>query len=84
MSWSVYIVQCADSSLYTGIAKGLEKRIDTHNQGKGAKYTARRLPVKLVYSEEAEGRGQASQREYAIKQLTRKQKLSLIQKGGKR
>lgn len=78
MSWSVYIVQCADSTLYTGIAKNLTQRIEAHNKGKGAKYTAARRPVTLAYWEEAEDRRQASQREYAIKQLTRFEKLALI------
>ncbi len=78
MDWRVYIVKCADGSLYTGIAKDLENRIKAHNAGKGAKYTMRRRPVTLVYSEEAENRSQASQREYAIKQLTRSEKLKLL------
>ena len=78
MDWRVYIVKCADGSLYTGIAKDLENRIKAHNDGKGAKYTMRRRPVTLVYSEEAENRSQASQREYAIKQLTRSEKLKLL------
>tara|TARA_R110002020_G_scaffold200217_2_gene402324 strand:- start:527 stop:769 length:243 start_codon:yes stop_codon:yes gene_type:complete len=78
MDWHVYILRCGDDTLYTGIARDLEKRVAVHNSGKGAKYTARRLPVKLTYSEEAENRSAASKREYAIKQLSRAEKLALI------
>jgi len=78
LPWFVYIVECRDSTLYTGIARHLEKRIAAHNAGKGAKYTAVRRPVKLVYAENAESRSAASQREYAIKQLPRAEKLALI------
>jgi putative endonuclease len=78
--WYVYIVECADGSLYTGIATDVNKRIDTHNKGKGAKYTKTRLPVVLRASFEAENRSLASKEEYRIKQLTKKQKLALISK----
>lgn len=78
MGWHVYILRCGDGTLYTGIARDLEKRVVVHNSGKGAKYTARRLPVKLTYSEKAENRSAASKREYAIKQLSRAEKLALI------
>lgn len=78
MDWRVYILRCGDGTLYTGIAKDLDKRVAVHNSGKGAKYTARRLPVKAVYSEEAEDRSAASKREHAIKQLCRAEKLVLI------
>jgi putative endonuclease len=78
--WYVYIVECADGSLYTGIATDVNKRIDTHNKGKGAKYTKTRLPVVLRASFEAENRSLASKEEYRIKQLTRQQKLALISK----
>jgi len=76
--WYVYIVECADGSLYTGITTDVNKRIKTHNEGKGAKYTKTRLPVVLRASFEAENRSLASKEEYRIKQLTRKQKLELI------
>jgi len=75
--WYVYILECADGSLYTGITTDVDKRIQTHNKGKGAKYTRCRLPVKLRVSFEAEDRSQASKEEYRIKQLTREQKLLL-------
>ena len=78
MYWSVYMVRCADGSYYTGIAKDLDARIDVHNQGKGAKYTRSRLPVTLVYTELAPDRSTASQREHAIKQLSRESKEKLM------
>lgn len=74
----VYILECSDSTLYTGWTNNLCKRIETHAKGKGAKYTKCRLPVKLVYFEEYEDKISAQKREYAIKQLTRKEKLQLI------
>ena len=74
----VYIVRCADDTLYTGWTTDLEQRIVTHNAGKGAKYTRSRLPVELVYYETVSERSEALKREHAIKQLTRKQKLKLI------
>jgi len=76
----VYLVQCADDTLYTGIAKDLERRVTEHNESeKGAKYTRARRPVQLVYSEEHTDRSAASKREYEIKKkMTRKQKLQLI------
>ena len=74
-----YIVQCADGSLYTGWTYDLEKRIESHNAGKGAKYTRSRLPVKLVYYESCKDKIAAMKREYAIKQLERKDKLKLIE-----
>jgi len=74
----VYIVECADSSLYAGYTSDLDKRLKVHNQGKGSKYTRSRLPVKLVYSETVESKSNGLKREYQIKQLTRKQKEELI------
>ncbi len=73
-----YMVECSDGSLYTGWTNDIQKRMKAHNQGKGAKYTKSRLPVKLVYAEEHKTRQEAMQREYAIKQLTRVEKLQLI------
>lgn len=80
-SWSVYILRCADGTLYTGIAPDVEKRLQKHNEGKGAKYTRGRTPVELVYREELPDRSEASRREYQIKQLSRGEKLLLIEKG---
>lgn len=73
-----YILRCSDESLYTGWTNDLRKRIRAHNEGKGAKYTKSRVPVSLVYFEEYETKQEAQKREYAIKRLTKKQKLSLI------
>lgn len=79
-SWHVYIVRCADDSLYTGIARDVERRIAEHNAGNGlaANYTRSRRPVVLVYLEAAADRSAASRREYQIKQLSRGQKLALV------
>lgn len=74
----VYMLECSDGSLYTGWTNNLEKRIAAHNNGKGAKYTRVRLPVKLVYYEEYEDKIEAMKREYKIKQLSRKEKVKLI------
>lgn len=74
----VYILKCADGTLYTGWTYDLQARVKRHNSGKGAKYTRPRLPVSLAYSEQLPDERTARQREYAIKQLTRLQKLKLI------
>ncbi len=76
----VYMVKCADDTLYTGIATELDRRIEEHNASdKGAKYTRVRRPVKLVYSEKYPDRSSASKREYEIKKkMTRAEKLALI------
>lgn len=74
-----YIVECRDKSLYTGWTTDLQHRIQMHNAGKGAKYTRSRGPVTLVYSECHETKTEAMKREAAIKKLTRREKLALIQ-----
>lgn len=74
-----YILECCDGSLYTGWTNNLEKRVACHNAGKGGKYTASRLPVKLVYYEIFETKQEAMRREYGIKQLKRKEKIKLIE-----
>ena len=76
--WQVYIVRCRDGTLYTGCTNDLAKRIAAHNEGKGAKYTRSRHPVTLVYFETFETKEEAMRREFAIKQLSRKEKLHLI------
>jgi len=78
--WFVYIVRCADDSLYTGIAKDVERRIEEHNSGNAlaASYTRSRRPVELVYKEAVDTRSTALKREYEIKQLTRRQKDDLL------
>jgi len=77
----VYILKCTDDTLYTGYTINLEERIQTHNSGKGAKYTRGRLPVKLQYYEEFDNKGQALKREHEIKRLSRTDKVKLIKKG---
>ena len=76
----VYVLRCSDNSLYTGWTNNLERRIKAHSNGRGAKYTRARLPVELVYFEEFDDKISAMKREYAIKQLKRKEKLELIKK----
>ena len=76
--WYVYILECSDKTLYTGYTNNLNKRLEKHNSGKGAKYTRPRLPVALYHFEIFPTRSDAMKREYAIKQMTRKEKLALI------
>ena len=76
--WTVYMLRCADDTIYTGIARDAAKRLAAHNSGKGAKYTRARRPVAMIYSEAAPDRSEASRREYAIKRMTRRAKLALI------
>ncbi|MCA9499534.1 MAG: GIY-YIG nuclease family protein [Nitrospira sp.] len=78
MAWTVYMLECADTSLYTGITLDLERRLDEHVKGKGAKYTKHRGPFTVVFTERQETRGQALKREAAIKSMKRKEKLGLI------
>ena len=78
MAWTVYMLQCADNSLYTGITMDLERRLKEHAKGKGAKYTKHRGPFTVVFTERQETKGQALQREAAIKSMKRKEKLGLI------
>lgn len=77
-SYYVYIIECRDKTFYIGYTDDLEKRINIHNEGKGAKYTRGRIPVKLLYYEVYKDKGKAMSREYALKRLTRKQKERLI------
>ena len=74
----VYIVKCADGTYYTGYTNDLERRINQHNAGEGAKYTKGRRPVKLVHSERFKSKSKAMQREYKIKQLARQRKIEII------
>ena len=78
MNWTVYILKCADGTLYTGITNDPERRLAEHEAGQGAKYTKGRGPFQLVYQESCEDRGLASKRENEIKALGRKAKLALI------
>jgi predicted GIY-YIG superfamily endonuclease len=75
----VYMVECSDGSIYTGIAKDVSKRISVHNKGKGAKYTKPRLPVALKWQKMCRDRSMASKYEHKIKKLTRDKKLKLIE-----
>lgn len=77
-SYFVYILLCADDSLYTGITNNIEARLKTHESGKGSKYIRAHLPVKLVYTEKLKTKSLALKREAEIKKLDRQQKLSLI------
>jgi len=77
-AWAVYIVECADGTLYTGVATDVVARVAAHNAGRGAKYTRGRLPVRLVYREAVGDRGAALRREHAIKQLSRVAKRRLV------
>ncbi len=78
MAWNVYILRCGDCTLYTGCTNDLARRLKTHQEGKGAKYTRSRLPVELAYSEPAADKSQALRREAAIKRLSRREKLDLV------
>ena len=75
----VYILKCKDDTFYTGWTVNLDKRIQAHNAGKASKYTRARLPVQLIYFETFENKIFAQKREYEIKQLSRPQKISLIE-----
>lgn len=80
--WHVYLVRCADDSFYCGISNDVDKRILNHNAGRGAKYTATRTPVSLVWSQPCTDRSEASRREYRIKLMNRRGKEKLVAAGG--
>ncbi|MEO0619960.1 MAG: GIY-YIG nuclease family protein [Pseudomonadota bacterium] len=88
MAWYVYIVECADGTLYTGVATDVARRLEEHNgagaKGKGARYTATRRPVTLRCALSCEDRSTAMREEYRIKQLTRGEKLLIISTLGTR
>lgn len=78
--WYVYMVRCADQSLYTGVTTNVKERVHEHNDSaRGAKYTRVRRPVTLIYNESAASQSEALIREHAIKKLTRAQKIKLIE-----
>ena len=83
-TWYVYILRCADGSLYTGSTTDLTRRTRQHNDGTASRYTRSRRPVKLVYQERKRSQSLALKREAAIKKLTRKQKLALTGTGRKK
>ena len=79
-NWTVYILECRDGTLYTGITDDLERRLKAHESGKGAKYTRGRGPLVLRYQEELPDKGAALKRESALKRLRREEKLAIINK----
>ena len=84
MAAYAYILECADGTLYTGWTNDLQQRLKAHNGGQGAKYTRSRLPVRLRYFEEFTDKTEAQSREWHIKQLSRQEKMALIDKGLKK
>jgi len=76
--WHVYIIQCADDTLYTGVSTDIPRRVMEHNNRKGGNYTRTRTPVKLVYQEPAHNHSEALKREAQIKRWTKSKKLVLI------
>lgn len=83
MKYMVYIVKCSDGTLYTGITNDLKRRLREHQEGKGAKYIRGRLPIRLCYVEEGEGKSWALRRERAIKRLSRAKKEQLMKKNSR-
>lgn len=79
MDWIVYIILGSDNTLYTGITNNLPRRFSQHCNAKGAKYFRGRQPMKVIYAENGHSRSSASKREFAIKQLNRAEKLTLIE-----
>lgn len=76
--WFVYIVECSDKTIYTGISNDVDARLAKHNSGKGAKYTKGRTPVILKAKFEYDNKSEASKAEYAFKNLTKQQKLEMV------
>lgn len=78
--WFVYLVRCKDRTLYTGVTTDVKRRVEEHNDGRGARYTRSRCPVKLVYREKAADRSAALRREHEIKRMTAEGKRGLVAK----
>ena len=78
MAHHVYVLRCADDTLYTGYTTDVDRRVDEHNEGQAAKYTRGRTPVELVHQETFETRSAATSREAEIKAMTREEKLGLV------
>ena len=78
MNWLVYMLECSDNSIYTGITNNLKERLKKHQSGNGAKYLRGRLPIKLVYKENFINRSEATKREIYIKKMSKKEKKHLI------
>lgn len=81
VEWFVYILRCADGTLYTGVSTNITRRCKQHNDGKAARYTRSRRPVRVVFQEAQSDQSSALRREAEIKALSRRQKLALIRKG---
>jgi predicted GIY-YIG superfamily endonuclease len=81
-AWVLYVLKCRDGTLYTGITTDLLRRVQQHNNGTASRYTRSRFPVKLVHQERCRGRSSALKKEYAIKQLSRKEKKAYIRDNG--
>lgn len=81
-TWVLYVLECGDGTLYTGITDDLERRLKAHRTGKGAKYTRGRGPLVLRYREECDSHSAALKREAAVKRLTRQEKMELIRNSG--
>lgn len=79
-TWYLYILACGDGTLYTGITDDVQRRLKAHSQGKGAKYTRGRGPLKLVHQESCGSHSEALKRESEVKKLTRAQKMEMIEK----
>ena len=79
-NWHLYILRCGDGTLYTGITTDVARRLEAHRQGRGAKYTRGRGPLELIYQEECGTHSEALKRELAVKQLSRAEKETLIEK----
>ena len=79
MAHHVYILECADGTYYTGYTTDVERRVEEHNAGTGAKYTRGRTPVEVIHTETYDSQSAAMQREYAIKQLRRRAKEKLVE-----
>lgn len=82
MEWHVYIIRCGDNTLYTGIAKDIDRRFQAHVAGEGAKYTRNRGPLTIVYRETVASHGDALRREIAIKKMWKNEKEELIARAG--
>ena len=78
MNWLVYMLECSDNSIYTGITNNLEERLKKHQSGNGAKYLRGRLPIKIAYKELFINRSEATKREISIKKMSKKEKVRLI------
>jgi predicted GIY-YIG superfamily endonuclease len=81
-AWVVYVLKCRDNTLYTGITSDVSRRVHQHNNGTASRYTRSRLPVKLIFSEPCRNRSQALKKEYAMKQLSQKEKNAYISDHG--